>query len=394
ENSTPAARARAAGVLFSVNMPLGMEPSDLCIDALLGIGSTRAPQGHLGELARALNAGAAPVLAVDLPSGMDADTGNCLGQDGPAVLARHSLSLLTLKPGLFTAQGRDLAGQVWHDELGVDCAAHACTATLLGRHTDRIRAHASHKGSFGDVAVVGGATGMTGAALLAARAAVHAGAGRVYVALFDSSALAVDLSQPELMFRDFDRLNLDGMTLVCGCGGGEPVRSALPRVLATAWPLVLDADALNAIAIDTPLQALLAARGQRARTTVLTPHPLEAARLLGCSAAQVQAHRLHAAQKLADRFACITVLKGSGTVIAAVGQTPAINATGNARLATAGSGDVLAGMVGAGLASGVQPFAAACEAVYSHGAMADAWPDAIALSAGRLARQLGGSGLV
>ncbi len=398
ENSPPdallsLARARNAGVEFSAQTPTDLEQHDLCIDALLGIGSTRALQGRLAELAQQLNASAAPVLALDLPSGLDGDTGAfCAAHAAAAaarpmttVQARYTLSLLTLKPGLFTAQGRDTAGEVWFDDLGVDAADLACSATLAGLPHVRTRPHASHKGSFGDVAIIGGAKGMSGAALLAASAALHAGAGRVYVSLLDAQGISVNATLPELMFRDFDRLDVKGMTVVCGCGGGAEVGSVLPSVLAQAPALVLDADALNAIAGDTQLQSLLRARGQRRRVTALTPHPLEAARLLACSAAQVQEHRLHAAQRLADQFRCIVVLKGSGTVIAAPGQIPAINPTGNARLATAGTGDVLAGMLGAALAAGLPAFGAACEAVYRHGALADRWPAGMPLSAGQLA---------
>jgi hydroxyethylthiazole kinase-like uncharacterized protein yjeF len=196
---------------------------------------------------------------------------------------------------------------------------------------------------------------MTGAALLAGRAALHSGAGRVMVALLDGGELALDLLQPELMLRRFDALQLEHITVVCGCGGGDAVRAVLAPVLQRAAQLVLDADALNAIAADSALQAALQARAQRDQPTVLTPHPLEAARLLGSNtnintninAAHVQAQRLQAAQQLAERFGCVVVLKGSGTVVAAPSQIAHINPTGNARLASAGTGDVLAGMIGA-----------------------------------------------
>ncbi len=137
---------------------------------------------------------------------------------------------------------------------------------------------------------------------------------------------------------------------MCGCGGGDAVRAVLPKVLSAAPRLVLDADALNAIAADTQLQTQLAARHHRGYATVLTPHPLEAARLAGTSTQEVQADRLAAARQLAQRFQCVVVLKGSGTVIAAPGQASAINSSGNALLATAGTGDVLAGMLGARMA--------------------------------------------
>jgi hydroxyethylthiazole kinase-like uncharacterized protein yjeF len=172
---------------------------------------------------------------------------------------------------------------------------------------------------------------------------------------------------------------------VCGCGGGDAVRALLPRVLSTAASLVLDADALNAVAADPGLQRLLEARVRRGRPTVLTPHPLEAARLLGVSAAEVQADRLAAATTLGRRYG-VVVLKGSGSVIARDGAPPVVNLTGNGRLATAGTGDVLAGMVGAALAGGMSAFEAARTAVWRHGDLADRWPPDVPLTAGGLAR--------
>jgi hydroxyethylthiazole kinase-like uncharacterized protein yjeF len=150
--------------------------------------------------------------------------------------------------------------------------------------------------------------------------------------------------------------------------------------------LVLDADALNAIAQDSGLQTLLVRRASACLPTVLTPHPLEAARLLGCSVAQVQSDRCAAAQRLAQRWSCVVVLKGAGTVVAASNETPAINPTGNARLACAGTGDVLAGMVGAALARGLKAWPAAQLAVFQHGWAADRWPEAETLTAEALAK--------
>lgn len=377
------ARAQAGSVIFAQEPP---PHPDLVIDAILGIGARRPLQDRaLAWQAHMAQAGV-PVLAADLPSGLDADTGQ-----GPAVRATHTLSLLTLKPGLFTAQGRDAAGEVWLDDLGAGqvLAATAPTAWLSPAPPPRARPHASHKGSWGDVAVVGGAPGMTGAALLAARAALQAGAGRVFVGLLDDAGLTVDVVQPGLMFRAVDALDPAALHVACGCGGGDAVRHALPRWISRAASLVLDADALNAIAVDTSLQAQLKARGLRApQSTVLTPHPLEAARLLACTASQVQADRLGAACGLAERLQAVVVLKGSGTVIAAPGSTPWINPTGNARLATAGTGDVLAGLVAARLANGLTALEAALSAVCAHGACADGWPEGEALSAAALAQRV------
>ncbi len=374
-------RAVQAGVSFSDTPP---ESADLSIDAMLGIGSTRAPEGLMAEWVRRMNHGATPILAVDIPTGLQADTGAA----APCcVKAHHTLSLLTLKPGLFTAQGRDSAGQVWHDALGT-CASDADATAFLGGMPQQRRPrllHATHKGTHGDVVVIGGAPGMTGAALLAASAALHAGAGRVMVSLLDDAALGVDVFQPELMVRPFNALALDTLTAVCGCGGGTAVANVLQEVIQRVPRLVLDADALNCVAATA--KALLRSRASDFQT-VLTPHPLEAARLLGWTTAEVQASRLAAAQQLADGLACTVVLKGSGTVIAATGQKPVINPTGNGLLATGGTGDVLAGLLAARLASGAMAFEAACTAVYHHGDLADHWPIEHALTAGRLARAL------
>ena len=382
-------RARDAGVIFASQPPPDYQ---LAIDALLGIGATRPPEGAMADWLQRMNATAQPMLSIDVPSGLNADTGVLAQAAGHADInaasPRFCLTFLTLKPGLFTAQGRDAAGTVWFDDLGCGDVADVPSARLAGTPPMQPRTHASHKGSYGDVAVIGGAPGMAGAALMAGSAALHAGAGRVFVGLLDPSAAAVDTAQPELMLRDANALDLSTMTAVCGCGGGAAVRAVLPRVLATAAALVLDADALNAIAADSGLQTQLASRARRGRPTVITPHPLEAARLLECTAKEIQADRLAAARQLASRFGVVAVLKGSGTVVADDSGAPLVlNLTGNARLATAGTGDVLAGMVGAALAAHRPAFDAAHEAVWRHGRIADTWPtDAPPLTASTLAR--------
>lgn len=372
------ARALSAGVQF-VDAPPA--ECDLCIDALLGTGASRPAQGRLADWIARIHDLAVPVLAVDLPSGLNADTG---GTAGPCVRASHTLSLLTLKPGLYTAQGRDHCGTVWLDTLGVDASDAPPQARLNAAPSPWERRHASHKGSHGDVAVIGGAPGMGGAALLAARAALHHGAGRVYVALLQGDTAGLDTGQPELMLRHSAALQPAGLTVVAGCGGGSAIAAELPRLLSTAPRLVLDADALNAIAADTQLQALLRARSGRGHATVLTPHPLEAARLLASTASQVQEDRLAAALELTGRTGACVVLKGSGSIVVAPGQVPTINPTGNARLATAGTGDVLAGLIGARLARGETALQAARAAVWLHGMAADQWPTGSALTAGAL----------
>ncbi len=407
-------RAVDADVMFANEPP---QQHDLAIDALLGIGAStrtsaapRANDPRMAQWIARMNGADAPTLAVDLPTGLNADTGSIAPL---AVRAQFTLSLVSLKPGLFTAHGRDACGEIWLDTLGTQDRQNATdhivapTAWLGGDIALPSRPHASHKGSFGDVAIVGGATGMTGAALLAASAALQFGAGRVFVSLLDATPIAVDTRQPELMFRPLTALNLDAtdaLVLVCGCGGAQAMHHILPEVLTSACPLVLDADALNAIAQDVALQALVRQRATRHWHTVLTPHPLEAARLLGLTSGQVQHDRLAAAKHLADQFGCTVALKGSGTVIVAPGQIPIINPTGNARLSTAGTGDVLAGMIGARLASLIAKrsdhldhnnansadfaWIATRQSVYWHGRHADLWPADRPLTASALARSL------
>lgn len=405
--------ARDAGVTFSDTPPADF---DLAIDALFGIGLVRSFEGPVALWLGRLRNSRAPVLNIDLPSGLDADTGVLAPLANMPPIAsgpRHTLSLLTLKPGLFTGAGRDAAGEVWLDDLGVSATALAASsAWLSGPGTGdavapKRRPHTSHKGSYGDVVVIGGqgmavdGAGMTGAAILAARAALHAGAGRIFVGLLEGSAqsaVAWDPVCPELMFRHTNRLIerevLRSASVVCGCGGGASVAAVLPRVLSHANPLVLDADALNAIATDPALQTLLGHRHGRGLTTVLTPHPLEAARLLETTTAAIMADRVRAAQAIANRFGSVCVLKGSGTVIAAPDETPHINPSGNAALATAGTGDVLAGMIGGALArphpSPSDAFARVADAVLHHGALADRWDGGAShsLSASRLAARV------
>ena len=389
-------RASEAGVPLHIGQAPApaLGPQDLCIDALLGLGASRAPEGPLREAIHAIRRLSAQVLAIDLPSGLDADSGQPLGASGDCVQAHHTLCLLAAKPGLFMGQGRDHCGQLWLDTLGLSEATPglpAPDAWLNAPPAPTRRAHASHKGSHGDVAVVGGEspsedTGMSGAALLAAQAALHGGAGRVMLSLLGPAgphAIA-----PDLMRRALPELPLGGLTVVAGCGGGPAIAQPLGLLLQRSARLVLDADGLNRLAEDPWLQDLLRGRTRRGQPTVLTPHPLEAARLLGCSTAQVQADRLRAAQDLATRYESVVVLKGSGTVLAAPGHTPRINPNGNGLLATGGTGDVLAGLLGARLAGGQAAWSAACDAVWTHGQAADDWPPQLALTASALAERL------
>lgn len=384
-------RARDAGVMF-VDSPPPLTAQDLSIDAVLGLGQRRALSAGLAQACHWLNTGGAPVLALDLPTGLCADTGRdlnatgkALARTGTTVRATHTLSLLTLKPGLFTAEGRAHAGQVWFDDLGVACARVAHHACLIPAPTRLQTAHSDHKGSRGAVWIVGGAVGMRGAVRLAARAALHGGVGKVHVRWIEPCAELDDPLQPEILYPSSESALQPGMAVLCGCGAGPAVAAVLPALLAHPGALVLDADALNAIALDSALHALLCARGRRRRATVLTPHPLEAARLLGQTVTAVQADRSAAATRLAQTFGAVVVLKGSGTLVATPGGDLWINPTGSGRLAQAGTGDVLAGMLAAESALGLPPSEAACAAVYRHGAAADAAAPVPTLTASQLA---------
>ncbi len=378
-------KAQSLGINISPHRP---EQFDACLDCLFGIGTLRAFNVPHSDWIAAMNSAAVPVIAADVPSGLSADTGVApeLG-----VKASVTLSLLTLKPGLFTADGRQACGEIWFNDLGISSDETPDAELILPIVTAQ-RAYNTHKGSFGDVAVVGGAPGMTGAAMLAASAALSGGAGRVFVGLLYADAPAWDTSHPELMFRPPAQLALEKIAVVAGCGGAEAISAYLEKTIQQAAQLVLDADALNQLAGNTSLRELLRLRGPD--KTVLTPHPLEAARLLGCSTLQIQADRLLAARSLADKFNATVVLKGSGTIVATPGQVPKINVSGNGLLATGGTGDVLAGLIGAKLANGFPAFKAACEAVCHHGTVADQWnqiPHALqsaALTASALSKSL------
>ena len=366
-------RARSGTVGFIDMLPPGGDWA-LVVDGLFGIGLTRPIEGDYRDMVDAVNALRCPVLALDVPSGLDADSGAVLGPEGVAIRATHTITYLADKPGLHTLDGRDHAGHVRVEMLGVATdllpapAARLGTADLFGHHL-AARRHNSHKGSYGDVAVVGGAHGMAGAPVLAARGALHAGAGRVFVALLDAGP-GYDSVQPELMFRQAEGFDLTGRTLVIGPGMGDSATAMrlLAKALDSDSPLLIDADAINLIGASPDLLARLAGRSA---PSVLTPHPLEGARLLGMTTSVIQADRLEAAREMALRTRATVILKGSGSVIARPDGQIVINPTGNAGLATAGSGDVLSGICGALLAQGWPAWEAAIGAAWIHGAAAD-----------------------
>jgi hydroxyethylthiazole kinase-like uncharacterized protein yjeF len=363
---------------------------DLVIDGLFGIGLTRPITGILATLVCAVNQLTCPVLAIDVPSGIHSDTGSVIGaHDGVAVRATHTITFLADKPGLHTCDGLDYSGQIIVDQLDVETTA-APVAQLLTpaqfSHAFLPRQRNTHKGSFGDVIIIGGSSGMTGAPILSARTALYAGAGRTTIA-FAGAAPAYDMLQPELMFRQAETIDFSRAVLVAGPGLGtsDNAHALIQRVLSSPNTLVLDADALNLIAASITLQQQLA---ERPAITIITPHPLEAARLLGITVAEIQADRLSAARLLAKQFQVVTLVKGAGTVIGDTDETLFINTTGNPALATGGTGDVLAGLCGALLAQGLPALTAAQAAVWLHGHAADQLVTAgigpIGLTAGEL----------
>jgi ADP-dependent NAD(P)H-hydrate dehydratase / NAD(P)H-hydrate epimerase len=349
------------------------ETHDLIIDGLLGIGLAREVKGDMAALIARANASGICILAIDIPSGLDADSGVAFGA---TIRAQHTLTFIGAKSGLFTADGRDHTGEVRVETLGIDAGLLDSQNSLLTQDAVRTlvprRNHNSHKGQFGSVGVVGGSQGMTGAALLAARAALHLGAGKVLLAMLSDDAPALDLLHPEIMMRKArDLLAKEVLSVLVigpGMGVNDMAKNIVAEALKTALPLVIDADALNLIADGRALQNQLV---RRAGTSLLTPHPGEAARLLQCSTHEVQAHRVKAACALAGRFKSMVVLKGCGSVVAFPDGAWHVNASGNSGMASGGMGDALSGMLGALLAQGVAPPDALMLGVCLHGAAAD-----------------------
>jgi hydroxyethylthiazole kinase-like uncharacterized protein yjeF len=346
----------------------------LAIDGLFGIGLKRELEGAYGALVEQLNALDVPVLALDIPSGLDTCSGRILGS---AIQADHTITFIALKPGLLTLDGPDHCGILHVADLGlaaeVDAAPHG---VLIGdgvlTHVLPPRPRNSHKGTYGSAGIIGGTYGMVGAALLAGRAALKCGAGRVYAGLLSGDAPQLDLLQPELMLRAADAvLRLDHLSaLAIGPGLGDSPDAAeyLDWALETALPLVLDADALNQISASADHKNKL---NQRVAPSILTPHPAEAARLLACTTDDVQQDRVAAALRLAREYKAGVVLKGAGSICAWPDGHWSINNSGNPGMATAGLGDVLSGIIVALLAQGVDERHALTAGVYLHGAAAD-----------------------
>ena len=352
---------------------------DLVVDGLLGTGLNRPVSTEvaaaIGDIAGARDAGAG-VLALDIPSGVNADTGAPMGA---AVVSDHTISFVARKLGLYTGTGPDYGGQRWFDDLGVPLdiapeiveAASGLGATLIAGEL-RSRRASAHKGNSGRVLVIGGAPGMAGAALLACRAALRGGAGLVHLATHPDHAASCAGAQPEIMIQAVSEAGelrpllaiADAVVIGPGMGQAAWGRSMWSACLESQLPTVVDADALNLLAVE-PLAK---------PNWVLTPHPGEAARLLAASTRQVQADRVTASRKLVEQYGGVAVLKGAGTIVC--GESIALCPHGNAGMAVGGMGDVLAGLIGAILAQGLRPERAAGVGVAAHALAADRHPHA------------------
>ena len=355
------------------------EKWDAVIDGLFGIGlgqpKARNLDGKYLDLVNTVNDMDSPVLSLDVPSGLGCENG-CVY--GAAIQATLTVTFIGLKPGLLTNDGFEYCGEILVRDLELDVPAllppHTWTTNpaSVQRLLPLPRPANSHKGTFGSIGIIGGSTGMVGAALLAGKAALKLGAGRVYLGLIAHNSPTVDPTQPELMLRTphelFTLQHLSCLVVGPGLGMGSNTDAWIDCALGTKLPLVLDADALNQIATHTQLAKKLQ---QRQYPTIITPHPTEAARLLNENTAIIQNDRMAAASKLAQYYHCYTVLKGAGSICASPENKRYINCSGNPGLSSAGTGDVLSGIIGALLAQGLHAENALLLGVYLHGAAAD-----------------------
>ena len=352
----------------------GFGRAQLVVDALFGIGLSREPDAAAARVIDAINASGLPVFSLDVPSGLDADRGSAPGR---VVQASHTLQLLAPHAGLYTGVAPRCTGTLAVATLEADEAlAQAPVAALRLDRADlrgwiAPRARDAHKGDSGHVLCIGGDTGKGGAVMLAADAALRCGAGLVSVATRPAHVAALLARRPEAMAHGVDDAaalaplleRADVVALGPGLGQSPWGTALHAAALASGRPLVLDADALNLLA----RQSRVLPAG-----TILTPHPGEAARLLGFTSAEVQANRFAAARLLADMFGCVVVLKGAGTLVAAPEQVPRVIAAGNPGMAVGGMGDLLTGCIAALRAAGLDAFEAACRGALLHAVAGDA----------------------
>lgn len=350
--------------------------ADLVVDALLGTGVRREVEGRYREIIESLNRSATPVAAMDIPSGLHPDTGRPCGA---AMRASLTVTFVGLKSGLFLADGPDYCGHLAFSRLDLpDGVYRDATPAALRQHRGALferlgrRALNSHKGDFGHVLCVGGGAGMPGAIQLTATAALRGGAGLVTVATAAEHTATLVAARPELMAcgvdgaGELDALLARATAVVCGPGLGRTDwgRALLAHVLDAGLPAIFDADALT----------LIAERGEPfplGPRCILTPHPGEAARLLGCTTADVQADRLAALAALCERTGSTVVLKGAGTLVSEPGAVPSLCPFGNPGMSSPGMGDVLAGLIGALVAQHLPPGEAARIGVLAHALAGD-----------------------
>ncbi|MBS1211464.1 MAG: YjeF-related protein [Proteobacteria bacterium] len=352
-------------------IPEGFEGAAVLVDGLLGTGLDRPVSGLYEQIIAAVNRFRGKVLALDIPSGLNADTGCVMGA---AVKAEVTVTFIGLKQGLFTGEGPECCGEVMFADLDTPREVQGCEETsarlLPPPPLDLLpRRRTAHKGHFGHVLIIGGETGYTGAARLAGEAALRAGAGLVSVATRSSHAAFLNEGRPELMCRGVEapvdlRPLLSNASIVAvgpGLGQSAWARELLAEALASGLPLVADADALN----------LIARNPMKRSQWVLTPHPGEAARLLGVETSAVQTDRFAAIARLQQRYGGTVILKGAGTLVLSESGTPAICRQGNPGMASGGMGDVLCGVIAGLAAQGLSLGPAAELGVVAHAAAAD-----------------------
>ena len=362
----------AAGVAVSAFTLSALHAADVVVDALLGTGLRRDVSGDWRMAVEAINAAQRPVLALDLPSGLHADTGRVLGA---AVRAEVSVSFIALKQGMYTAHGPDCCGSMVLHDLDVPPQVfERLPASAIKLHPSNLprlgaRLRNTHKGDYGRVLVIGGDHGMPGAVRLAAEAAARVGAGLVSIATRSAHAAHISAQRPELLCYGVETANelrsllSVASVIVIGPGLGQSpwARQLFSAVLETNLPCVVDADALN----------LLAAEPVVREAWVLTPHPGEAARLLACTGDEVQADRFQALREIQRRYCRVVVLKGVGTLVAAGDEPVDICVGGNPGMASAGMGDVLSGVIAGLIAQGLSLREAARLGVWSHAEAGD-----------------------
>ncbi len=347
--------------------------ADLLIDAILGSGLARDVDGEFAAAVNAVNDHPAAVLALDIPTGIDGDTGAVLGS---AVKADLTITFVGLKAGLFLGEASNHCGEVVFSGLEIPDDCRAEVAAVLRRIDDDLvanslppRRRAAHKGDFGHVLVVGGGVGMPGAARLCGEAALRAGAGRVSIATDSAHAATISSARPELMSYGVDNAaelealleKVDVIAFGPGLGQTAWAKQLYDVLVADGRPAVWDADALN----------LLAGQPAGAQQRIITPHPGEAGAMLGLSAAEIQADRPAALQKLTDIYGGVTVLKGAGTLIHSESEPPLLCSSGNPGMAAPGMGDVLTGVIAALLAQGLGTAEAAAVGVEVHARAGD-----------------------